>query len=202
MDAAQYLGAIAAVQVSRRMTFIPPAAVAREAERGLAYRKKFGRGGTPVGVARAVQLKNRRPVSLDTIARMYSYFSRHAVDKRPGWDDPKNPSTGYIAWLLWGGDPGRLWATAIWKRFSQKLGEMELDEAGMAFLSKSFTLTDKDLRRARDMILANIKKHCTELYRRGSMSLDACKAAAIIAAAEVADVFKEEFGIDVGAPVK
>jgi hypothetical protein len=42
---------------------------------------------------------------------MASYFARHKIDKRAenfGNDD--DPSTGYIAWLLWGGDAGQTWA--------------------------------------------------------------------------------------------
>ena len=45
---------------------------------------------------------------------MTSYFSRHEVDKEAadfGNDD--DPSAGYIAWLLWGGDEGREWAENI-----------------------------------------------------------------------------------------
>ncbi len=119
-----FLGFLAATAVSRRTTVRPPKAVARAAARGLELRKKFGRGGTPVGVARAVQLKNRRPVSIDTIARMSSYFARHAVDKRPGWDNPRKPSAGYIAWLLWGGDPGRVWANRVWKQYKPLLSDI------------------------------------------------------------------------------
>jgi len=41
---------------------------------------------------------------------MYSYFARHAVDKRGRhWADPAKPSAGYIAWHLWGGEPARAW---------------------------------------------------------------------------------------------
>ena len=25
------------------------------------------------------------------------------------WGDEQNPSAGYIAWLLWGGDEGKAW---------------------------------------------------------------------------------------------
>jgi len=119
VELGDFLGALAVIKASRAITFKPPKSAAIAAARGLELRKRFGRGGTPVGVARAVQLKNRRAVSLNTIGRMYSYFSRHAVDRLPGWNDPKRPSNGFIAWLLWGGDPGRVWATAIWKRFSR-----------------------------------------------------------------------------------
>ncbi|KQS84192.1 MULTISPECIES: hypothetical protein [unclassified Rhizobium] len=90
----------------------PPQTVAKAAEKGLELREKFHRGGTMVGVARARDLKNRRSLSDDTIKRMSSYFSRHKVDKRaPNFGDDDNPSAGYVAWLLWGGEAGREWAT-------------------------------------------------------------------------------------------
>lgn len=94
--------------------FKPPASVASAAARGLRLRKEHGRGGTAVGVARARDLSNRKNVSPDTIKRMVSYFARHAVDAQAdGWGDNDNPSTGWIAWLLWGGNPGRAWAKRI-----------------------------------------------------------------------------------------
>lgn len=92
-------------------TFVPPVAAAKAAAEGLALRRQFKRGGTPVGIARARDLKNRRSLSAKTIQRMVSFFARHAVDKR-GKDfyNKKRPSNGYIAWQLWGGDPGREWS--------------------------------------------------------------------------------------------
>lgn len=97
------------------INFKPTSAMAREAERGLAWRKEFNRGGTAVGVARAGQLKNRENLSPRTVRRMYSYFARHEVDKEgQGWSPGEEgyPSAGRIAWALWGGDPGRSWANA------------------------------------------------------------------------------------------
>lgn len=94
--------------------FTPPKKVADEAEKGLALRRMFDRGGTDVGVARARDLKNRERLSPDTIKRMTSYFARHEVDKKAddfGNDD--DPSAGYVAWLLWGGDAGRDWSERI-----------------------------------------------------------------------------------------
>lgn len=42
---------------------------------------------------------------------MASYFARHAVDKNgKDFDNAENPSAGFIAWQLWGGDAGRDWA--------------------------------------------------------------------------------------------
>lgn len=88
----------------------PPKAVADEARKALDLREEHGRGGTEVGVRRANQLMNRRTVSDRDIKSMYSYFARHAVDKRgKNWADKDKPSAGYIAWLLWGGEPGREW---------------------------------------------------------------------------------------------
>ncbi len=89
----------------------PPRDVADAAAHGLDLRRRFKRGGTNVGVARARDLSNRRNLSPDTIRRMTAYFKRHAVDKdASGFGDDDDPSAGYVAWLLWGGDRGREWA--------------------------------------------------------------------------------------------
>lgn len=88
----------------------PPAAVAKEAEKGLRLHEASGKGGTEVGWARARQLADREELSRDDVVAMASYFARHAVDKdAKGWGDDEDPSAGYVAWLLWGGEPGREW---------------------------------------------------------------------------------------------
>jgi len=92
---------------------VPTAAMQTEAERALEWRRQHERGGTDVGVARAVQLKNRQRLSPNTVRRMRSYFARHEVDKEAeGFKrgEPGYPSAGRIAWGLWGGDPGQRWA--------------------------------------------------------------------------------------------
>ena len=90
---------------------IPPMEVAEAAEKGLKLRSQFRRGGTMIGVARARDLKNRKSIPDQTVRRMVSYFHRHKVDQRAdNFGDDENPSTGYIAWLLWGGDAGQKWA--------------------------------------------------------------------------------------------
>ncbi len=101
--------------------FVPPLNVSKEAEEGLRLRREFGRGGTMVGVARARDLKNRRRLSANTIVRMYSYFSRHNVDKQ-GKDfyNEIKPSNGKIAWLLWGGDSGARWCYEIYRKIKIK----------------------------------------------------------------------------------
>jgi len=94
--------------------YIPPEAVAKAAEYGLLLKEKFNRGGTKVGWARANQLKERKPVTSSEIKKIVSYFARHEVDKKgKNFGNDVNPSKGYIAWLLWGGDEGRKWSEGI-----------------------------------------------------------------------------------------
>ncbi len=98
----------------------PPAKVAANAKMGLELRERFHRGGTEVGEHRAEQLRDRRKISEDDLKAIYSYFARHVVDKRPGWDDPDKPSAGYVAWLLWGGDEGKAWVDRLHARLVEK----------------------------------------------------------------------------------
>lgn len=103
-------------------SFEPTKAMREEAERGLAWRREHGRGGTEVGVARARDIANGRALSEDTVRRMGSYFARHEVDKQgQGWGpgEPGFPSAGRIAWALWGGDPGRSFAESILERLDR-----------------------------------------------------------------------------------
>ncbi|MFK4874694.1 hypothetical protein [Novosphingobium sp. ZW T3_23] len=94
-------------------SFTPTQRMASAARRGLRLRKKFERGGTQVGVDRAHQLADRRDLSEADVMAMRSFFARHAVDKESKshkWNSDKDPSAGFIAWLLWGGDAGKAWA--------------------------------------------------------------------------------------------
>ena len=84
-----------------------------EARKGLAWREEFGRGGTDVGINRAKQISAGESLSEEDILDMFSFFSRHEVDKqgegfRPG--QKGYPSNGRIAWSLWGGDSGYAWS--------------------------------------------------------------------------------------------
>lgn len=100
-------------------SYKPTDAMVKEAERGLAWRREYGRGGTEVGLARARDISNRKGLPLDTVKRMKAYFDRHEIDKQgKGWSPGEDgyPSNGRIAWALWGGDPGWTWARNIVKR--------------------------------------------------------------------------------------
>lgn len=120
----------------------PTDGMVTEAIKGLEWRKEHGRGGTAVGVARATSIKNRENLSPDTIKRMYSYFSRHEVDKqgegyKPGEDG--FPSAGRIAWALWGGDAGYSWS-------KRKVAEIKREEekSNNIMETKDKKIVDKD----------------------------------------------------------
>jgi hypothetical protein len=107
-------------------SFSPPSAVRKNAARSLELRKKYKRGMTAVGVARARDLSNGKNISADTIKRMHSYFARHEVDKKgEGWG---KDSAGYIAWLGWGGDAGRSWVNGIMRKLNAKESQ-EIEES-------------------------------------------------------------------------
>jgi hypothetical protein len=110
--------------------FVPPKGAQENARRGLELREEFKRGGTMVGVARARDLSNGKSLPLKTINRMVSYFARHEVDKKgKDWGNASNPSRGYIAWLLWGGNAGKTWADSIAEREKKKDKSMTTDLA-------------------------------------------------------------------------
>ena len=120
--------------------FKPPAGVAEAAARGLDYRARATpseRGGlTPAeasaqgvgsGVQRAVNLKNRDTISPEVIGQMVSFFARHEKNKGvdPEYRGEPWRDKGHVAWLLWGGDPGRSWAEKVHgagRRRSQREG--------------------------------------------------------------------------------
>ena len=113
----------------------PTDAMVEEAERGLEWRKEHGRGGTEVGVARARDIQNRKELSIRTVKRMYSFFSRHEVDKQAeGFSSGEEgyPSAGRIAWALWGGDAGFAFA----RRVKESVDSVD-DKADRAALSDS-----------------------------------------------------------------
>ncbi len=96
--------------------YSPPAGARSAARRAIKFKEdgKATGAGTAVGWTRARQLANGETLSLSTVKRMYSYFSRHEVDKKgKDWGNQANPSNGYIMWLAWGGDSGYSWSRRI-----------------------------------------------------------------------------------------
>lgn len=71
-----------------------------------------------VGVARARDIANGSNLSLDTVKRMYSFFSRHSAfkNKHSVKEGDGGPTAAKVAWDLWGGDPGEAWASSLKKK--------------------------------------------------------------------------------------
>lgn len=102
--------------VSKADTYSPPAGARAAARKAIRFKEqgKAKGAGTSVGWTRAGQLARGESLSLSTVKRMYSYFSRHEVDKKgKDWANQSNPSNGYIMWLAWGGDAGYSWSRKI-----------------------------------------------------------------------------------------
>ena len=96
----------------------PPKAAATAAAHGLELRRKWGRGGTAVGVARARDLSNGKNVSRETVGHMAS-FARHLAQDEA--DPPDGgPSAQAIAIKLWGGRVGINWARALMERLKKR----------------------------------------------------------------------------------
>lgn len=94
--------------------FVPPAGVRSAARRGLnlVNAGKAGDGFEPATAVRARKIASGAPLTRDHVMRMHSFFSRHAVNKKPGWGTPGKETPGYVAWQAWGGDAGASWAAA------------------------------------------------------------------------------------------
>jgi len=123
---------------------VPNDGMVEEAERGLAWRAEFNRGGTAVGVARARDISNRVRLSAETVQRMASFFARHEVDKQgQGFEIGEDgyPSAGRIAWALWGGDPGQSWADA---RLAQ-IAALEADRSLRMIDLETYPLNERQL---------------------------------------------------------
>jgi hypothetical protein len=85
-----------------------PESVSNNAKRGIELNEKVNnRCATQVGKVRAQQLAQGKPISMETIKRMFSYLSR----AEELFDESRDTeSCGYISYLLWGGKAAKSWA--------------------------------------------------------------------------------------------
>ena len=98
-----------------------PDAVSNNAKRGIELNEKVNnKCATQVGKVRAQQLAQGKPVSVETIKRMFSYLSR----AEEYYDEGDSKACGTISYLLWGGKAGLRWA-------GSKLRELDLLEASL-----------------------------------------------------------------------
>ena len=93
-----------------------PDAVKNNAKRGIELNEKNGnKCATAVGKIKSQQLSQGKPLSVETITRMYSYLSRAEE-----YYDEKNPEAcGTISFLLWGGLAGKRWAESKLKELNK-----------------------------------------------------------------------------------
>ena len=93
-----------------------PKGISEAAERGIRLNEDNGnKCATQVGKVRAQQLAQGKPISIETIKRMYSYLSRAQEYYNPN----DTTACGTISYLLWGGEPALSWS----KRFVEGLEE-------------------------------------------------------------------------------
>jgi hypothetical protein len=84
-----------------------PDAVKNNAKRGIELNEKVNnKCATDVGKIRAQQLAQGKPISINTIKRMYSYLSR----AEEYYNEGDTEACGTISYLLWGGKAAKRWA--------------------------------------------------------------------------------------------
>jgi hypothetical protein len=104
-------------------TYTPTGGMKAAARRALKWKEdgKATGAGTPVGWGRASDIVAGRAMSLSVVRRMFSFFSRHEVDKKgKDFNNTANPSNGRIMWDAWGGDAGFSWSRGIVERMRDK----------------------------------------------------------------------------------
>ena len=124
--------------ISKADSYSPTSGMKAAARRAIKWKEdgKATGAGTPVGWGRARDIVAGRSMSLSVVKRMYSFFSRHEVDKKgKDFNNTSNPSNGRIMWDAWGGDAGFSWSRAIVKR--------EMDKALFSEFGKDYTNVDK-----------------------------------------------------------
>jgi hypothetical protein len=148
---------------TREIDLTPSEGARRAAEQGLDYRRKYGRGGTPVGIARARDIKNGKTLSPSTVRRMKAFFDRHEGNRVPPGQKKESdggPTNGWIAWLLWGGDAGRTWAEAKVRqlnaqedrvRIKRSFSEEEKKALKLAFKAIEKMMEDEEEREEEEM---------------------------------------------------
>ena len=94
-----------------------PSSASNNAKRGLELNEAVNnKCATQVGKIRAQQLAQGKPISKETIKRMYSYLSRAEAYYNP--EDKE--ACGTISFLLWGGKSAKTWAEAKLKQLENE----------------------------------------------------------------------------------
>ena len=110
------------IYFAKEESYIVPQVVAQNACKARRYKDKEGSScGTPIGWTRSSQLCSRKPISLDTVKRMFSYLSRHRIDlvSSKSYDD----GCGLLMYDAWGGIEALGWS----KRIIQRAEKLSID---------------------------------------------------------------------------
>lgn len=102
----------------------PPDGVRSALRRGLRLHEqgRSGDGLKPETVAWARRMAGGEAASEAKVREMSAWHKRHKASKSPGWDAAGKEKPGFVAFLLWGGEPGESWA-------DRKVAEMDRKEA-------------------------------------------------------------------------
>lgn len=135
-----------------------PNAVKNNAKRGIELNQKVNnKCATDVGKIRAQQLAQGKPISKETIKRMYSFLSR----AEEYYDESDTKACGTISYLLWGGKAGKRWSESKLK----ELGEIELESMvvneNIAIIDDrvAFNTKEKALEIAKDLGCEGFHEH-------------------------------------------
>ena len=110
-----------------------PDAVKNNAKRGIELNKKVNnKCATQVGKVRASQLAQGKPISIETVKRMFSYLSRAGEY----YDKGNTEACGTISYLMWGGKAGLRWAGSKVKDLEKLMSQV---------IDKDFAIIDDRL---------------------------------------------------------
>jgi ClpP class serine protease len=111
----------------------PPEAVRDAARRGVELHQA-GRSGdpNPETIRRATSIADGEPQSEEwAVVEAPAWFARHESDWEEGVDDvPGSESPGFVAWLLWGGDPGEDWVEGLQQLYLVRKAQEQNGGAG------------------------------------------------------------------------
>ena len=108
----------------------PTAGMAAACQRGLKLYED-GRGGdglVPATISWAKKIASRENMTEEKVVKMRAWHARHAVDKKAGWDKSGEETPGFVAYLLWAGEPGRRWSESKVAQMSPEKRDADDDE--------------------------------------------------------------------------
>jgi hypothetical protein len=134
-----------------------PQTIKDAAAKGIRLNEEQGnKCATQTGKVRAQQLAQGKPISEETIARMYSYLSRAEVY----YDASDETACGTISYLLWGGPAALEWSRKRLERLQQDLVSEELmtyfNEVGEEYEPTNSTFVQSEKFAANDVTIADV----------------------------------------------